>query len=795
LNDGYGFYLDSSSNNSIYHNNIINNTIQAFDNMNNNFWNDTYPSGGNYWSDYDGVDLNSSPAQDVPPPDGIGDTSYIIDADSQDYYPLMEPIILPPSAPQNLQAYSGNRCVNLTWTVPFSDGGSPVTSYNIYRNGTLGIYTSVSASQLWYNDTNVTNGVTYTYSVSAVNIAGEGQNSTIIALPMTVPSAPLNLQANAGYGYVNLTWFTPTDNGGSAITNYIIYRGEVSGGETFLTDIGNITYFNDTSVTGGVTYFYQVKAVNIVGEGPFSNEASAHPVSEPSAPTGLTATSGDSFIWLTWNAPTSDGGFPITNYKIYRGTISNGEILLAVIGNVTYYDDMNVTNGITYYYKVSAFNIIGESPLSTEINATPGYIPSAPTDLTATAGSNYVYVTWNAPASDGGNPITNYRIYKGTTSDGETFFIDIGNITYYNDTSVFGGVTYYYKASAINLIGEGPLSNEDNGTPISAPDTPTNITALSGDTYVNFTWESPSNDGGSQISGYNIYRNGIPGIYAYVSANQLWYNDTNVINGITYPYYVSAINIVGEGPNSTVSGTPMTVPSAPENLQANVGDSHVYLTWEIPSDDGGSPITGYNIYRYETSGIFAFIPVNQLWYNDTNAVNGINYTYNISAINIVGEGPTSTISGTPMTAPSAPTNLRADAGDGYVNIAWEVPLSDGGSPIVNYRIYRSTISGDETFLEEIGNILTYNDTSVTNNITYFYKVSAQNTVGEGPFSNEADATPKTSSAVPEKPSDEDDEIPWLWIIIPIIIAVCAIILFIIAYKRRKRKEGEPPQES
>ena len=70
---------------------FINNLFQAYDDMDDNSWNDTYPSGGNYWSDYEGLDLNSTPSQDVPPSDGIGDTPYNIDADSTDYYPLMIP--------------------------------------------------------------------------------------------------------------------------------------------------------------------------------------------------------------------------------------------------------------------------------------------------------------------------------------------------------------------------------------------------------------------------------------------------------------------------------------------------------------------------------------------------------------------------------------------------------------------------------------------------------------------------------------------------------------------------------
>ncbi len=89
-----GFHLMTSVNNLIFFNNIINNTIQAFDD-NVNFWDNGYPDGGNYWSDYNGVDFNSTATQDVPPSDGIGDTPYIIDGDSQDNYPFIKPWMPP----------------------------------------------------------------------------------------------------------------------------------------------------------------------------------------------------------------------------------------------------------------------------------------------------------------------------------------------------------------------------------------------------------------------------------------------------------------------------------------------------------------------------------------------------------------------------------------------------------------------------------------------------------------------------------------------------------------------------
>jgi len=90
-NTAYGFYMSDSPGNRIYHNNVIDNAVQAYDDRSDNYWDDGYPSGGNYWSDYGGIDMNSTPAQDAPPPDGLGDTPYEIDPDSADNYPLISP--------------------------------------------------------------------------------------------------------------------------------------------------------------------------------------------------------------------------------------------------------------------------------------------------------------------------------------------------------------------------------------------------------------------------------------------------------------------------------------------------------------------------------------------------------------------------------------------------------------------------------------------------------------------------------------------------------------------------------
>src|SRR5438552_56762 len=202
------------------------------------------------------------------------------------------------------------------------------------------------------------------------------------------------------------------------------------------------------------------------------------PNTPPSAPQNLAATGGNAQVTLTWQAPASDGGSPITNYKIYRGLAPTTETLLTTVGNVLTYTDSAVTNGVTYYYQVSAVNSPGEGAKSNEASATPNQTPpppsppSAPQNLVATGGNAQVTLTWQAPGSNGGSPITNYRIYRGTSSNGETLKATIGNVLTYTDTAVTNGVAYYYQVSAVNAAGEGPRSNEASATPSPPPPPP-----------------------------------------------------------------------------------------------------------------------------------------------------------------------------------------------------------------------------------------------------------------------------------------------------------------------------------
>lgn len=144
MNNENGIDLFTSDSNKIYHNNMVDNIDQAIDNQANS-WNSGYPSGGNYWSDYAGIDNKSGPNQDLPGSDDIGDTPYVIDSDSIDYYPLMFPVgPIPTRPPILLEATltgADSENVTLAWSLSPDDGSGfkSVVGYRVYRNMTYDI--------------------------------------------------------------------------------------------------------------------------------------------------------------------------------------------------------------------------------------------------------------------------------------------------------------------------------------------------------------------------------------------------------------------------------------------------------------------------------------------------------------------------------------------------------------------------------------------------------------------------------------------------------------------------------
>ncbi len=142
----YGIYLYKSSNNKFYHNNFINNTQQVHRDVAvyDNFWDDGYPSGGNYWSDYTGVDNYSGPHQNQTGSDCIGDRPYIIakpyiiDQPIQDNYPLMNPWMVPNHPTANFTCSPLHPFINETVTF---DASTSVLGWNGTHNVPIANYT------------------------------------------------------------------------------------------------------------------------------------------------------------------------------------------------------------------------------------------------------------------------------------------------------------------------------------------------------------------------------------------------------------------------------------------------------------------------------------------------------------------------------------------------------------------------------------------------------------------------------------------------------------------------------
>ena len=109
--------------------------------------------------------------------------------------------------------------------------------------------------------------------------------------------------------------------------------------------------------------------------------------------------------------------------------------------------------------------------------------------------------------------------------------------------------------------------------PVTVPDAPTGLVATRGNETVTLSWSAPTHDGGSQITGYNVYRGTTPGgegTVPFATSTSTDYTDNDVTNGVTYYYVIRAVNSIGAGsPSSEVSGTPATVPDAPATLTAD----------------------------------------------------------------------------------------------------------------------------------------------------------------------------------------------------------------------------------
>jgi len=246
-------------------------------------------------------------------------------------------------APTGLTGTAGDGIATLTWNTVAN-----ATGYRLYRDGAL--ITSPTGNS--YTDPGRTNGVTYAYTVSAIVSSVETSKSAPVSVTPFVltPAAPAGLTATGGNAQVSLSW-TASANA----TGYVVYRGPTA----VSTQTG--TTFLDTGLVNGTAYSYTVKATNGSASSPASAAVSATPMAPaPGAPTGLTATPGNTSVALSWTAVAT-----ATSYHVYR----NGSLVGSPTG--TTYADSGLVNGTPYTYYVKAVTATTEGTASTSVVATP----------------------------------------------------------------------------------------------------------------------------------------------------------------------------------------------------------------------------------------------------------------------------------------------------------------------------------------------------------------------------------------------------------------------------------------
>ena len=241
--------------------------------------------------------------------------------------PTVTPIGLA-SAPLNAVVTTADRALTVTWEPPPSNGGAPVTGYEIRRSATSATsgFTTVVASAdpatRSYTLSGLTNGTFYWISVSAVTSAGVGAASVVAGQPFALASAPTAIYTVAGDRQATIYWGAPTQLNGTAVAGYRLDMSS-NGGTTWSVvsaNIGNVTSFTVAGLSNGTQYTFRVRALRNDDGLSAAATAIVVPVTTAGKPRELTAVGSDSTVALAWTTPSSSGGTAIVGYEISRST-------------------------------------------------------------------------------------------------------------------------------------------------------------------------------------------------------------------------------------------------------------------------------------------------------------------------------------------------------------------------------------------------------------------------------------------------------------------------------------------
>jgi len=380
--------------------------------------------------------------------------------------------VLPPSKLQGVSAIAGDGHVIISW-----NNTSSAISYNIYWSETAGLTTEngtlISNIASPYIHTGRIFGATYYYIVTAVNEAGESPASDEVSATLS-PMAPINVGAFISGDSIIITWDKVL-----GANNYNIYWSESSGvsplNGTKISDIESP--FSHFGLTVGVTYYYIVTANNETGEGLSSDEISL--TLNPNSPSNINiALSGDNVI-VSWVEEIG-----VQSYNLYWSKSAGVDKSSASkISNVlSPFIHSDLTNGVTYYYIVTAQYSAGESMASDEVSIV--FKLEVPINVSAMAIGDNIRISWDNISS-----AQSYNIYwslsSGVTSSNGTQISSVESP--YTHSGLSFGLSYYYIVTAQYASSESEASVEViglAGVPLIITDFTLKVSTDSSDYYI-----------------------------------------------------------------------------------------------------------------------------------------------------------------------------------------------------------------------------------------------------------------------------------------------------------------------
>lgn len=451
----------------------------------------------------------------------------------------------------------------------------------------------------------------------------------------------------------------------------------------------------------------------------------------PGTPTKVESTK--TYIVIRWTASTYTGGVPIESYNVYARPGSDPYELQTThtdLSDLSFTIVVPTENiGVTYQFKVTANNEVGEGTESTEKDIIAGHEPGLPTNLLkVTADIDHITFSWQEPADNGGTPVTDYQIMwdngqgsgmsmlASSTSGPVTQWTTTGTVS---AADLLDGVLYRFSVIAVNAIGAGSTSEVIGiyaAEVPDAPEAPTLVSQASNAITISWTDLDVAKNGGSPVLDYKIFWQDPTsnlGFVEIVSSTKPDYQYTfsDLSAGQEYKFTIVATNVIGDSEQSAWAGFfAASLPGMPGKplKQSSTDDPSITIDWTEPGSNGGSPVLTYNIY---VDGVLAgSTPGNTRMYTETVLLTlGDVAVFRVSAVNVIGEGAlsleTSIIAAMVPYKPAAP--IKKDASASFIEPKWTAP-QDGGSPIRGYRVYKNGVKVGETEWNVYDFIITLN---------------------------------------------------------------------------------------